>query len=154
MTEHQDPMPALPRRAFIAAGLSALVAGTAVGLAILGGLSRVDERVFRFSRGTALARGEEEALRGFLSSALTDDRVHITIVGHSGTQGDEAANRTLSDERATVAAQLARSLGIPANRMTARGVGGGAPLPRMDGESDRAWQSRLARVEVSLQRQR
>ena len=43
--------------------------------------------------------------------------------------------------------------GDPA-QLTVTGVGGAAPLPKRAGESDRAHQSRLARVDVSVQMRR
>lgn len=150
----QQTAPLLPRRAFLAAGLSAVVAGSAVALGLLGGLSAVDAESFQFSRGTSLANGEEGRLRGFLASALPDERVHVTIVGHSGSTGDAAANLALSEERAAFAKALAEEVGIAPSRITASGVGGGAPLSQDSGESDRSYQSRLARVEVSLQLRR
>lgn len=143
-----------PRRTLLAAGLSALVAGGAVGLAAIGNLSAVDQASFLFSRGTALANGSETQLRGFLAQALEDDRIVVVILGHSSNVGDETANLALSEERAVLAQEIATELGIARDRITATGVGGGAPLPKDTGESDRAYQSRLARVEVSLQRRR
>ncbi|MGR3468566.1 MAG: OmpA family protein [Shimia sp.] len=154
MDAEPNAAPAFPRRTFLAAGLSALVAGGAVGLAWLWGLSQVAARSFRFTRGTTLATGEAEALRGFLAPALTDDRLRVTILGHTGDQGDASANQTLSEARAALAADAAAALGIPRARITAQGLGGSAPLPRRDGESDRTYQARLARVDVSLQRRR
>lgn len=151
MDVKQQNTPLLPRRAFVAGGLSAVLAGAGVGLALLGGVSQVEASDFQFSRGVTLANGEEERLRGILARALPDERVHVTIVGHSGDVGDAAANLSLSEERAALAQSLALGLGIAADRITARGVGGASPLAQEDGESDRAYQARLARVEVSLQ---
>ncbi len=143
--------PVIPRRAFVAAALSALAAGGAVTLGMLGGLSSVQSDVFQFSRGTSFVTGEEARLRGLLAEALPDERVHVTIVGHTGDAGDASANLALSEERAARAVSIAQSLGIPGDRITATGVGGDAPLAQANGESDRAFQSRLARVEISLQ---
>ena len=143
-----------PRRAFLAAGLSALFAGSATTLALLGGMSAVSGDTFRFSRGTSFANGEEARLRGLLASALADERLHVTIVGHTGSAGDDAANLELSNRRATFVAEMAVDMGITPERITARGIGGAAPLAQEDGETDRALQSRLARVEVTLQMRR
>ena len=144
----------LPRRAFLAAGMSAVLAGAATSLAVFGGLSETDGDSFQFSRGLSLANGEGERLRGFLSGALADERIHVTILGHTGDAGDASANVTLSEARAELARQMAVDLGLPTDRITARGIGGASPLPKEDGESDRAYHSRLARVEVSLQLRR
>lgn len=149
MTQRATPI--LPRRAFVAAGLSAVLAGSAVSLAIFGGMSKVRASSFQFSRGTSLATGEEARLRGLLAQALADERIHVTVLGHTGDAGDPAANLALSDERAAVVHAMALAAGIEPDRITLKGVGGAAPLPQVDGESDRAYQSRLARVEVALQ---
>lgn len=140
-----------PRRAFVAAVLSAAVAGGAVGLVSLGAVSGPATDSFRFSRGTAFASGEEARARGLLAQALKDDRTHLAIVGHTGSAGDPAANLALSQDRAEALAAIARDLGVPAAQLSVTGVGGGAPLAQNEGESDRAFQSRLARVDVTLQ---
>ena len=150
----QGKQPVLPRRAFVAAGLSAILAGSAVALAMIGGASETERDMFRFSRGLSFANGDEARLRGFLSRALSDERLHVTILGHTGSEGDATANLQLSEERAALAHAMAVELGLARDRITSLGVGGGSPLPREDGESDRAYQSRLARVEVSLQMHR
>ncbi|MEO0381850.1 MAG: OmpA family protein [Pseudomonadota bacterium] len=154
MKETSQIGPALPRRVFLAAGLSAVFAGSAVALGLLGGLSRVHSETFQFSRGTSLAAGEEARLRALLVSALNDDRIHVTIIAHTGSTGDVAANQDLSDMRAEMGQSIARDMGLATNRITARGVGGGSPAAKQTGESDRAHQSRLARMEVALQMRR
>ncbi len=143
--------PVFPRRAFLAAGLSALFAGGAVGLAILGGQSAIAAEEFQFSRGLTFANGDRDRLLAMLAQALRDDRIHVTILGHTGTTGDADANVKLSEDRAELVAGMAQSLGVTSGRVTARGVGGADPLAKLDDESERAFQSRLARVEVSLQ---
>lgn len=141
----------LPRRAFVAAALSAVTAASAVALGLYGGLSTPESQHFSFSRGLTWAGQDGERLRGFLAGALEDERIHVTIFGHSGSTGDAAANFNLSLERAELARAVAKNLGITADRMTVQGLGGGRPLPKMEGESTRAHQSRLSRVEVILQ---
>ncbi len=152
--EETNSGPIFPRRAFVAAGLSAMLAGGMVTLGLLGGASAVERDVFRFSRGVSLASGEEARLRGLLSKALVDARIAVTIVGHTGNVGDAQANLELSQARADVAKTIAQELGIGPSRVSAVGVGGGAPLARQDGESERMHQTRLARLEVSLQLRR
>lgn len=144
----------LPRRAFLAAALSAVFAGSAVTLAQLGGLSTVQSETFRFSRGVSLASGEEDRLRDLLTRALQDARLHVTIIAHTGSTGDATANQTLSEERADVGQSIALDMGIAPDQITALGVGGASPAAKQEGESDRAHQSRLARMEISLQMRR
>ena len=154
MDMNQGTQRVFPRRAFVAAALSAVTAGAAIGLGMLGGLSRVETGVFAFSRGTSFANGDEDRLRSLLSRALADDHLHVTILGHTGQSGEASANLELSEARAELAQNMALDLGISGDRITARGVGGASPLGKTEGESDRAYQSRLARVEVSLQMRR
>jgi len=147
----KDTSPAPPRRLFLSAILAAVAAGGAVGLGVLGQVTAPQTESFRFARGTSFAAGEEDRLRGVLAQAAQDDRVAVVITGHSGTSGDAAANLELSEARAELAAEIAAAMGIEGARISAAGAGGGAPLPQETGESDRAWQARLARVEVALQ---
>lgn len=154
MTAAKSKAPALPRRAVIAAGFSAVLAGSVISLGIIGGMSSPQTDRFQFSRGVSFATGEQERLRGLLSQALIDDRIHVTVLGHTGDVGDSAANLALSEERAALVQSMAEDLGLARDRITSRGMGGGAPLAQLDGESDRAYQARLARVEVTLQLRR
>lgn len=144
--------PGLPRRAVIGAVLVALSLGGAAALGIAGAALSPASDDFFFSRGTGFASGEETRLKAKLAELAADDRIILRITGHSGTQGDESANLDLSDQRAEAARSIARSAGFPAERIDwVGGVGGGDPLPKKDGESDRAWQSRLARVSLDWQ---
>ncbi len=152
--KQQASGPILPRRVFFAAGCSAILAAAAVSLSTLGGFSNPERDVFQFTRGTTFAAGEQARLRSFLTAALPDDRMHVTILGHTGDAGDGAANFELSETRANEVKRIAEGMGIAAARMTVQGLGGTSALPQQDGESARAYQSRLARVEVSLQMRR
>lgn len=145
-------MPLLvPLRAIFAIVASAAVAAMIAGLGLVGAVTVPDDEVFRFTRGTQFAAGEEARLRGHLAKAAKDERIAVIITGHTGTQGDEGANIALSEDRANVAAALAEEMGVTADNIHAGGAGGGSPLPKQDGMSDRAHQSTLARVEVTLQ---
>lgn len=153
-TTSKSPLPALPRRAVLASVLSAVVAGAAGGLVWLGDRALAQTDTFTFSRGTTFGQGEETRLRGFLSQAALNPRLDVLIVGHTGDQGDEEANLALSQARAELARDVALDLGIAIERLSWSGVGGGAPLAQEDGQTSRAHQSAMARVELSLQVQR
>ena len=146
-----ESAPPVPRRLFLAAGLAAIAAGGAVALGIMGQVTAPASDSFRFARGTSFANGEEDRLRGYLQPAVADDRMTVVIFGHSGSTGDAEANLALSEERAIVARDLALQLGIGGDRIQVSAMGGGAPLPQEAGESERAWQARLARVEITMQ---
>lgn len=146
-----DISPRIPRRTLLAGMCSACVAGGAVYLATLGQVTAPDMQIFRFVRGVSLATGEEQRLRAYLLNALRDDRMNVVVVGHSGTSGDAVANQQLSEARAMFAADIAADLGIDSARIAFAGVGGSAPLARPEGITERAWQSELARVEITIQ---
>lgn len=75
----------------------------------------------------------------------------VLIKGHSDVKGDHQANLELSGERASaVARYLMVTYGMDQNRIRALGFGGSQPLPRLEGESDRAYSYRLPRVDVTL----
>jgi outer membrane protein OmpA-like peptidoglycan-associated protein len=75
----------------------------------------------------------------------------VAVRGHTSLQGDAEANLALSRERAeSVARYLAVTYGIDSNRLRVIGLGGSRPLPRTQGETDRAYEYRLPRVEVAL----
>ncbi|MFH0821599.1 MAG: phosphate ABC transporter substrate-binding/OmpA family protein [Pseudomonadota bacterium] len=81
-------------------------------------------------------------------------KFRVVVKGHTGTKGDEPANRTLSQELAeSVARYLTVAHNMDPNRMLAVGLGGSRPLPQNPGESTRAWQYRLPRVEPVLVRE-
>ncbi len=78
-------------------------------------------------------------------------RFRIAIKGHTSTRGDENANRVLSKDRAeAVVRYLEITHNIDTNRIKAFGLGGDAPLQQLPGESFRAYQYRLPRVELVL----
>jgi len=75
----------------------------------------------------------------------------VLVKGHTNRRGDPEANRELSRQRAeAVTRYLSVTYGIDANRMLAQGFGGDQPLPRQPGESNRAYDYRLQRVEMFL----
>jgi outer membrane protein OmpA-like peptidoglycan-associated protein/ABC-type taurine transport system substrate-binding protein len=75
----------------------------------------------------------------------------IFIKGHTGTAGDSDENQKLSQERAeAVSRYLEVTYSIDPNRMRTVGYGGLKPLSKISGESPRAWQYRLPRVEIAL----
>lgn len=75
----------------------------------------------------------------------------VRVRGHTALSGDAEENRRLSTERAeAVARYMNVTFGVDPNRVQILGVGSDTPLQRLSAESDRAYQYRLPRVEVSL----
>jgi outer membrane protein OmpA-like peptidoglycan-associated protein len=74
----------------------------------------------------------------------------VAVRGHTGA-GDEAENRKLSRGRAQVVAQYLIAVhAIDPDRLHVEGIGASQPLVRKPGESERAYQYRLPRVEFVL----
>lgn len=75
----------------------------------------------------------------------------VIVKGHTSTRGDAEANQRLSLERAAaVRRYLLVTHGIDEARLRAVGLGGSQPLSPQPGESERAYQYRLPRVELYL----
>jgi outer membrane protein OmpA-like peptidoglycan-associated protein len=75
----------------------------------------------------------------------------IMIQGHTSKRGNAEGNKTLSNKRAkAVARYMEVTYGIDSNRMLSTGFGGGKPLRKKAGESMRAYNYRLSRVELIL----
>ncbi len=78
-------------------------------------------------------------------------KFRVIIKGHTGTRGDKVANKLLSKNRAkSVARYLKVTYGLNSNRILTKGLGGIKPLKRKPGESFRAFNYRLPRVELFL----
>lgn len=75
----------------------------------------------------------------------------IRVKGHTALAGDPDENLRLSVERAeSVARYLNVTYNVDPNRTRVLGLGSTQPLPKLPGESDRAYQYRLPRVEIAL----
>lgn len=75
----------------------------------------------------------------------------VIVKGHTGLRGDKQANLQLSQQRAdAVMNHLISNYGLNKNRIRAIGYGAEKPLPKIDGESSRAYNYRLPRVELYL----
>ena len=75
----------------------------------------------------------------------------VLVKGHTGLSGDKDENRKLSQERAeSVARYFEVTYGVDSNRVLAVGKGSDEPLPKAPGESSRAHNYRLPRVEIRL----
>lgn len=94
---------------------------------------------------------EKEKLDAAVSRLKHYPTFRIVVSGHTSNQGDHDANVALSHDRAdAVCRYLQVTYSIDQNRLRSVGYGGDRPLSRQPGESDRAYQYRLPRVELSL----
>lgn len=109
-------------------------------------------RPISFQSGTSLLSEEgKEELDKALKQLEHYPNFRIVIKGHTGTRGDEAKNRVLSQERAKAVARYMEEIyGVDSNRLRVIGYGGSKPLMKKAGESFRSYNYRLPRVELSL----
>lgn len=75
----------------------------------------------------------------------------VEVRGHSGIRGDKRMNKLLSQDRAeSVLRYIDITYGVAPERIRSVGFGGEKPLARNPGESSRAYNYRLPRVEIVL----
>jgi outer membrane protein OmpA-like peptidoglycan-associated protein/ABC-type nitrate/sulfonate/bicarbonate transport system substrate-binding protein len=108
-----------------------------------------------FQHGSAdLDLFAEEVLKKVIARLKHYPHFRVVVKGHTGLRGDPAQNKALSQQRAdSVAALLQKKFHIDPNRIRAVGYGADRPLPRLPGESNRAYEHRLLRVEIVLVRE-
>jgi outer membrane protein OmpA-like peptidoglycan-associated protein len=109
-------------------------------------------RPVTFQSGTFNLTPDAKAELGSALEALSHyPNFRVSVRGHTGTMGDKDANQLLSRQRAeAVRAYLLQAYKLDPNRLHAEGLGSARPLPRQDGEAERAYQYRLPRVELQL----
>ena len=96
----------------------------------------------------------EEVLKKVISRLKHYPHFRVLVKGHTGLRGDPGQNKALSQQRAdSVAAFLQKKFHIDPNRIRAIGYGADHPLQQLPGESKRAYEHRLLRVEIVLVRE-
>jgi outer membrane protein OmpA-like peptidoglycan-associated protein len=111
------------------------------------------EITVQFERGTQLENGAKESVMEAAGYMFANDAYTAKVIGHTGTVGSSDANVQLSQRRAEAVKKLLVDNKVAPDRIDTLGVGGGQPLAREEGESTRAYQSRLSRATVILRRQ-
>lgn len=97
-----------------------------------------------FDVNSADIRPDSEAVLDDLYAGLEGTEGAITIVGHTSTEGDEAANLDLSQRRAEAVAAALAARGLDESQLDAAGKGETEPLlPDEDDESARALNRRV-----------
>ncbi|MBI3148574.1 MAG: OmpA family protein [Betaproteobacteria bacterium] len=109
-------------------------------------------RPVQFQSGTAdLSLEGKQELDKLAENLKHYPNFRVVVKGHTGVKGDAEENRRLSQDRADAVARYFQvTYNVDANRLRVLGLGGGQPLPRLAGESDRAFGYRLPRVEIVL----
>jgi outer membrane protein OmpA-like peptidoglycan-associated protein len=107
-------------------------------------------RPISFRSGTArLDDNGNRQIKIVVDSIRHYPNFRILVKGHTGLRGDPAANKKLSRERAgAVKNKLVKSYGVDPNRIKVIGMASAEPLERKDNESERAFNTRLKRVEL------
>lgn len=109
-------------------------------------------RPILFQSGTAMLSYEGKLELDQAAQSLQHyPNFRVLIKGHTSTQGDDDANTKLSEARAeAVNRYLTLAHDLDPNRAHAIGYGGSRALPRQPGETLRAYNYRLPRVELAL----
>ena len=112
-------------------------------------------RQIKFSSGTSdLTIAGKEKIDELINDLEHYPNFRVEVRGHSGTKGDPHANLALSQHRAqAVVRYIEIAHTLDENRIRAVGFGGSRPLQRNPGESNRAYNYRLPRVEIALVRE-
>jgi OOP family OmpA-OmpF porin len=69
--------------------------------------------------------------------------VSVLVEGHTDSTGSEAYNQALSQRRANSVSKYLERKGVPANRLTARGLGESSPVASNDTRDGRALNRRV-----------
>ena len=126
----------------------AVTIAVSIGLDTLGRQQQPQLFLVPFERGETLGTGAETTLNHVAAFLHRHPRHRAVVEGHTGTLGNDAANRALGEGRAGRVAEALAEAGVDAGRIETLALGGAAPLVQEAGESNAAWQRRLGRVEI------
>lgn len=111
--------------------------------------------VITMPAGVLFASGKSDLLPGAqakldpVAEALSHEQDHkILIEGHTDSQGSDASNQALSERRAQTVRDYFASRGVPANQITATGLGESRPIANNATAEGRA---NNRRVEIVIQ---
>jgi outer membrane protein OmpA-like peptidoglycan-associated protein len=105
-----------------------------------------DGLLFPFNSTDLLPAGQDN-LRNLAASLKANPETEVLIVGHTDAVGSDTYNQSLSEQRATSAASILASNGIPRDRIRTSGRGELEPIS--DNESEAGRQANR-RVEVAI----
>ena len=98
-----------------------------------------------FDTGKSTIKAESLPLLDEVASLLiaTPDILEMEIQGHTDSDGDDASNMALSQERAVAVMNYLRSQGVATGRLTAQGYGESAPISSNDTADGRSLNRRV-----------
>lgn len=102
--------------------------------------------LFPFNSTDLLPAGQEN-LRNLAASLQANPETEVLIVGHTDAVGSDTYNQRLSEQRATSAAAILASSGIPRDRIRTSGRGEMEPVAENESEAGR---QANRRVEVAI----
>ena len=100
--------------------------------------------------GNEIADQGKSMLQTAMDDALMRGDQPVRVVGHTGTIGAPAAKREQSEARAEAVRDLLVQSGIDERRIAVAAMSDQAPLPQQQGESRRAYERCLQRVEILI----
>jgi outer membrane protein OmpA-like peptidoglycan-associated protein len=90
---------------------------------------RIITNGIRFDVNKATIRPESMGVINSIYGLLKDHpEIKLGIEGHTDSDGDDAFNQKLSEQRAETVLNTLKNLGIDSNRMTSKGWGESKPL--------------------------
>lgn len=93
-------------------------------------------QTIQFDSGTATIKADSVPLIDALATALTPCAgTVIEVAGHTDLVGDEAANMTLSEQRANAVVQALVAKNVPTSRLAPKGYGETKPAQPGEGEA-------------------
>ena len=102
--------------------------------------------LFPFNSSQLLPAGQQN-LQNLANSLKQYPETEVMVVGHTDSVGSDAYNQNLSQQRASSAADVLASYGVPRDRIRTAGRGEGEPIASNDDEAGRQ-QNR--RVEIAI----
>jgi len=103
----------------------------------------LNNSTIRFRTSSAQIDAGNDALLRRLAGLIADCPGTLTIEGHTDSVGDAEMNQALSEARATSVRTALGTLGVNAERLTARGYGETRPIAGNDTRSGRAQNRRI-----------
>jgi outer membrane protein OmpA-like peptidoglycan-associated protein len=83
----------------------------------------------RFDTGKATLKPESMGIINEITQLMNDHpELHFSVEGHTDSDGDDASNMALSEERAKTVKNTMVNLGISPDRLSSRGLGESSPL--------------------------
>lgn len=103
----------------------------------------------RFDVGKATIRPESMGVINQIHKLMSEHSdLSFSVEGHTDSDGDDASNQKLSEERAAAVKNMLVELGIDASRLSTKGFGEGAPLDSNSTSEGRANNRRVEFIKI------